>query len=235
MSQTASTAAGTAHPSPRATRPWWALGGVAAGALGFVATGVTDPRSGSPDPLATITPDSALFTAESVARSFAHLGVVVGYVTVALLIVLAAAWRQHVEPRVPASTAARVVSAGLVTSAGALALGYGWKGALAIYLPGGMDAGAYDPQGLFVYYMLNDFGGYIGWIGVTVSAGAMAWMALRERTVAIWIGVVSLLPVLATALYTGLTGLPGAPALTGPFWMVIAFAGLAFGRSAISR
>jgi hypothetical protein len=208
---------------------------VAAGVLGFVATGLTDVRAAGPDGPAGPVSIEQPGLLESLDRTLAHIGVVAGYTTVALLLVLAAVWRRRVEPRVPESSAARVVPMGLVAAAGALSLGYGWKGALAIYLPGGPDQGAYDLTGLYVYYMLNDFGGYIGWLGVVVSAGAVAWMALRERTVSRWIGVVSLLPVLATAAFVGLTGLPGAPALSAPFWLVIAFAGLALGRSAVVR
>ena len=46
---------------------------------------------------------------------------------------------------------------------------------------------------------------FIGWLGVVISAAAMVWMSLRERTVARWLGIVSLLPVLATvAMLVGL-------------------------------
>lgn len=232
MSQTVPTPTGaldTADPAPRRSR--WPLYGVTAGLLGIVATIITDIRTATPDAVAITDPGLV----ESLSRPTAHVGVIAGYLTVALLLVLAAAWRQRVEPRVPQSTAARVVPGGLVAAAGALTLGYGWKGALAIYLPGGMDEGAYDMTGLYIYYLLNDFGGYLGWLGVVVAAGAMAWMGLAERTISRWIGLFSLLPVLVVVGYVGLTGLPGAPALAAPLWMVIAFTGLACGRSTISR
>jgi hypothetical protein len=73
------------------------------------------------------------------------------------------------------------------------------------------------------------------WLGVVVAAGAIAWMALRERIISRWIGVVSLLPVLQTVAFVALTGLPGAPGLLAGTWMVVAFTGLTFGRSTISR
>lgn len=88
---------------------------------------------------------------------------------------------------------------------------------------------------MYVYYVLNDFGSFIGWLGVTTAAGAIAWMALRERTISRWIGVLSLLPVLEVTGFVALGGLPGAPGLSTPAWLAIAFAGLAFGRSTISR
>jgi hypothetical protein len=71
--------------------------------------------------------------------------------------------------------------------------------------------------------------------GVTVAAGAVAWMAFRERTVSRWVGAVSLVPVLAVTAFAVGTGLPGFPGVVTPAWMVVAFAGLAFGRSTVSR
>jgi len=208
------------------TRSRWPLIGTAAGITGFVATLVTDIH---PADKATID------IVDQVNRTTAHASVIAGYLTVALLVVLAATWRRHVEPRVGSSTAARVVSNGILLSAAALTLGYGWKGAMAVYLPGGMDAGAFDQEGLYVLYMLNDFGSYIGWLGVTIAAGAIAWMAFRERTVSRWIGVVALVPVLAVVAFTAGTGLPGFPGVVSPLFMVIAFTGLAFGKSTITR
>jgi hypothetical protein len=207
-------------------RSRWPLIGTAAGVTGFIATLVTDIH---PADKATID------VVDQVSRTTAHASVIAGYLTVALLVVLAATWRRHVEPRVASSTAARVVSNGVLLSAAALTLGYGWKGAMAVYLPGGMDAGAFDQEGLYVLYMLNDFGSYIGWLGVTIAAGAIVWMAFRERTVSRWIGVVALIPVLAVTAFTVGTGLPGFPGVVSPLFMAIAFTGLAFGKSTITR
>jgi hypothetical protein len=218
----------TGHTADRlaSSRGRWPLIGAAAGITGFIATLVTDIH---PADKATID------IVDDVSQGKAHLSIIAGYVTVALLVVLSATWRRHVEPRVASSTAARVVSNGLLISAAALTLGYGWKGAMAVYLPGGMDAGAFDKDGLYVLYLLNDFGSFIGWLGVTIAAGAFAWMAFRERTVSRWIGVVSLVPVLAVTAFTVGTGLPGFPGVVSPLFMVIAFTGLAFGKSTITR
>ena len=208
----------------------WPLTGTLAGVLGVAGTLAFDLHPTGADGLTTAA------VVEEVSRTKAHLSVIVGYAAVAALLVLAAQWRRHVEPRVTGSTAARVVSAGLTAAAGALALGYGWKGAMSVYLPGGSDAAiGFDRTGLYVLYMLNDFGSYIGWLGVTVAAGAVAWMAFRERTVSRWIGAVSLLPVLAVTVFVLAFGLPGFPGVITPVWMVVAFTGLAFGRSTISR
>jgi hypothetical protein len=160
---------------------------------------------------------------------------VVGYAAVVLLLVAAAQWRRRVESRVPGSTAAHLVPLGLLASAAGLTYGYGWKGALGDYMPGGPEHGMYDDQGLYVYYLLNDFGAYIGWLGVVVSAGAVAWMAFRERTVSRWIGVVSVLPVLQTTLMVAGMGVPGVPALLGPLWLLVVGLGLSLGRSTVVR
>jgi hypothetical protein len=207
-------------------RSRWPLVGVATGITGFVATLVTDIHPAN---------DATIDIVDEVSQKTAHASIVAGYVTVALLVVLAAAWRRHVEPRVASSTAARVVSNGFLLSAAALTLGYGWKGAMAVYLPGGMDEGAFDKEGLYVLYMLNDFGSFIGWLGVTVAFSAIAWMAFRERTISRWIGAAACVPVLAVTAFTVGTGLPGFPGVVSPLFLLITFAGLAFGKSTISR
>jgi purine-cytosine permease-like protein len=94
-----------------------------------------------------------------------------------------------------------------------------------------MDSGTYDDMGLYIYYILNDFGSYIGWFGVTVAAGAVAWMGLKERSIPLWIGIVSCVPVLAVLGFTGGTGLPGFPGVVSQIWMVVAFAGLGLHRT----
>jgi hypothetical protein len=199
--------------------------------LGIVATMVTDVRpDGKRDGSSLVTPADM----ESLSRSSYHVGVVTGYLTVAALLVLAAAWRRSVETRYADSVAARVVANGLVAAAGALMLGYGFKGAMAVYLPGGSDEGGYGPDGLFVYYMLNDFGSFIGWVGVTVAAGAVAWLSLRERVISRWIGVVSVVAVLLPLGLLLATGLPGFPGVVGGLWLTVASLGLAFGKSPVS-
>ena len=130
-----------------------------------------------------------------------------------------------------------MVSHGLLISAAVLSLGYGWKGAMAVYLPGGLNGktGGFDREGLYIMYVMNDFASYIGWLGVTIAFGAIAWMAFRERTVSRWIGIVSLVPVLAVTGFAVATGLPGFPGVIAPPFMVIVFTGLAFGKSTITR
>jgi hypothetical protein len=207
--------------SARSVWPWV---GAAAGILGFIGTLLGDIHVESDAGAEPMT----LAAVGEISQRAAHLSIVSGFLAVTLLLVLAAMWRGAVEPRLPGSTAARVVTQGLTAAAGALMLGYGWKGASAIYHADGMDHGTYDEMGLYIYYILNDFGSYIGWFGVTVAAGAVAWMSLRERVLPRWIGIWSCVPVLAVVGFTGGTGLPGFPGVVSQIWMVVAFAGLAF-------
>jgi hypothetical protein len=205
------------------------LYGAAAGVLGFAATMILDGRTQAED----VELNHQLFV--DLNPYVYRASMITGYVAVVLLLAMAANWRRRVEPRVPGSTAAHLVPLGLVASAAGLTYGYGWKGALGNYVPGGLEDNFFDDQGLYVYYMLNDFGSFIGWLGVVVAAGAVAWMALRERTVSRWIGIVSLLPVLQTTVMVAI-GIPGVPGLLAPVWLVVIGLGLTFGKkSAIAR
>ncbi|MGC4108010.1 MAG: hypothetical protein QM753_16930 [Thermomicrobiales bacterium] len=200
----------------------WPLAAIAAGLLGITATFLTDVHAETADG----SPANAAIV-EQVSYRTAHLSIVTGYLAVGFLLLLAAAWQRHVTTRLPESTAGRLVPLGLTASAAALTLGYGWKGALATYLPGAPEANAYDQQGLYIYYMLNDFGSFIGWLGVVVAAAGVAWMGLRERSLPLWLGAISILPPLGVMAFVGAIGLPGAPGLFAAIWLVIAGAALA--------
>lgn len=203
----------------------WAWWGVAAGVLGIVGTIVTlvNDSNPTPDTVAALHPGAY------------HVGGAAGYLAVAALLVTAAAWRARVARLLPLSIAARVVADGLTASAGALALGYGWKLALGLYLDGGMNAGQFDKNGLFVYFVLNDFGPFIGWLGVVVAAGAMVVLGVRERAVPRWIGFVSAIPVLAVLGNSLGGGVAGFPGMVGPLWMIVTFGALALRRSPAGR
>ncbi len=223
MSNASLRSTGNDSSNARGREPWlWT--GAAAGLLGVLGTLVFDihiPGDG------TSADTVRMEMVGAIDQQKAHFSIISGFLAVTLLLVFAAAWRKSIEPRLPDSLAARIVSQALTAAAGALSLGYGWKGATAIYHADGMDANTYDDLGLYIYYILNDFGSYIGWFGVTVAAGAVAWMSLKERVLPLWVGIFSCLPVLAVLGFTGGTGLPGFPGVVSPIWMVVAFAGLA--------
>jgi hypothetical protein len=229
MTQLHTPATGVTTPSPK-RRQRWPLLATAAGLTGLVATMVLDGRTVHDEGVSL---DHQLF-ADLDPLTF-RLSMVFGYLTVVLLLVLAATWRRRVEPRLPDSTAAHLVPLGLVSSAAGLTYGYGWKGALGNYLPGSFEPTSFDDTGLYIYYVLNDFGAWIGWLGVVIAAGAIAVMGLRERAVSRWIGAIAVLPVLQTTLMVAGLGVPGVPALLGPIWLVVTGLGLHFGMSTITR
>ncbi len=222
------------EPAPaRSSRPpftAWPLWGLPAGALGFVATVILNdrPAAESRGSGYTVTPDDMA----GLDPAKYHLAVAFGYVAVICLIVFAAQWRRRVESQFDWSTAAPVVSGGILASAGALTLAYGWMGALSRYLPDAPEGSSYDERGTFVYFMLNDFSPYIGWLGVLVAGGALSWMAWRERLVSRVLGTFTAVVFVFIMALVLATGVPGLPALASAELAVISL-WLALGRSPI--
>jgi hypothetical protein len=214
------------EPPRRTSTPLrWPLWGLAAGALGLIATVFTNQA---------VHHDRVGREALGhLSGTTLHVGGALGYVAVACLLVFAGCWRVRVCRAVPDSAAARVVADGLVASAAALVLGYGWKLALAIYLPGGIDSKEFGNEAKFIYFVLNDFGAFIGWLGVIVSAGAIAWLALRDKMLPTWLGVLSVLPVLAVAFMDAGLSVAGYQGIVGPIWLILAGAALTFGAHRI--
>lgn len=229
--------AGAPSATPVAARPvrdrLWPLWGVLAGIAGFTATVLLDVRPASEDE-AIAAGDTLAVGPEHMAdldRMQNMLGFLIGFVAVAALLVFQAAWRARVEGRFGDSIAARVVSGGFIASAAGLALGFGWKGALANYGYDGPEFGLYGDEGLFVYYMLTDFGPYIPWLGTLVAAAAYGWLAWRERILSRVLGTVSLA---YAALIGGafiVTGVPGLAGPLGGIWLAGTSLWLVVGRS----
>jgi hypothetical protein len=199
----------------------WPLWGVAAGVLGAVGHLFT-MQSVSEAEYA-----SGVGVIETLDRTGYHIGIVAGMCAVFCLLVFAAGWRRWSATDAPASLAGGVVSLALVASAGAMILGYGMKGALAVYLPGGMDEGSFPAEGLYTLFMFDDLGPFMAWYGVAMAAAAVAWLSLRERRFPLWIGLVSGLFALVPVAVLLITGLPGFPGVVDPLWLVIAGTGLA--------
>ena len=158
----------------------WPLWATAAGAVGLFSTVGADKRAGDTSDLGYTVTVADMASLDHVLH---RIGGTTGYAAVALLLVFAAVWHRRVAQRFSWSLGAPVVTFGLIASAAALTLAYGWKGALGNYSHGAMEEGTYDEPGLYVYYVMNDFSPYIGWFPVTVAAAGLAWMAFRERLV----------------------------------------------------
>jgi hypothetical protein len=215
------------HSLTQASRPTqpnrWALWGIGAGVLGIVANLVTDPILSLTD--AQKRQGSAVLG--HVHRANFQIGAVAGFLAVACVLAFAAGWRQWSERHGPPTSAARLVALALVASAGAMIIGYGIKGPLAIYLPGGINANTYPREGLYSILMFNDSAPYFAWWGVVVAAAGVAWLAFRERLVVRWVGAVSVLAVLVAFVWLALTGLTDFGGIVGPVWFILVLVGLA--------
>jgi hypothetical protein len=205
----------------------WALWGIGAGVLGILANLVADPIVS----LTTAQKQQGPAVLSHVHRANFQIGAVAGFLTVACVLVFAAGWRQWSERHGAPTSAARLVGLALTASAGAMIIGYGIKGPLAIYLPGGIDAHTYPSQGLYSLLMLNDSAPYFAWWGVIVAAAGVAWLAFRERLVVRWVGAVSVLAVIAAFAWLALTGLTDFGGIVGPVWFILASVGLARSRA----
>lgn len=208
-------------------RPAWALWGVTAGLFGIVATLLTDQSM-------SITEDDTARGAEVIdqlTRTPFHIGVAAGFFAVFCLLFTAAGWRRWAATIAPANLAASVVPLALTASAGALILGYGFKGSFAVYLSGGIDAGAYPREGLYVIYMFLDFGPYVAWWGAAIAAAVVSWLSLCDRLLPVWIGGVSALFALVPVGALVATGLPGVPGVVDQLWLVIVSVGVLFART----
>jgi len=203
----------------------WALWGAAAGVFGGVATLLPSRVN--------LQKNDAHTTASVIAQLHRwpyQVSVVAGFAAVACLLVAAAGWRRWAQERAPESLAASVISKAFAASAGAMMIAYGFAGALAVYLHGGMNAKMFSAQGLFSLYMILDFGPYIAWWGVAVAAAALVYAAFREGRVPRWVGAVSVAFVVIALLPLVATGLPGMPGVLGPFWLALVSVGLARSR-----
>jgi hypothetical protein len=198
----------------------WPLWGVAAGLLGIVAHMITMPDLTEADRGAGVEVMSLLTSGNH------HVGVVAGMLAVFCILALAAGWRRWLAASAPESLASGIVPLAFTASAGALILAYGFKGMLAIYLPGGMDHGSHPVESLYPLFILDDMSAFMGWYGVAMAAGALAWVALRERQLPLWFGIISGLFALVPAVILVLFALPGFPGVIMPVWLVITGIGM---------
>lgn len=155
-----------------------------------------------------------------------RLGVVAGFATVVALLVLSAAWRRWAAVVAPGSLAASVAGTGLASSAAAMMLAFGLKGALAVYLPGGMDDGKLAKDALYVMFSLEDAAPFLAWWGVAVTAACFAVLGVRGQVVPRWVAAVSALYLALPLFSLARWGEPDQFGLLGGIWLVLASVGL---------
>jgi len=200
----------------------WPLFGVAAGVLGAIGHLFTEQNLSDEERA------SGGAVIDALDRTSYHIGIVAGMAAVFCLLIFTAGWRRWVAGYAPDSIAGEMISLALVASAGAMLLGYGFKGSLAVYLPGGMDGETYPNENLLSVFMFNDFAPYIAWYGVAMAAAAMTWFSLKERQLPVWIGVLSAIFVIVPFGFLVATGLPGFPGVVDPLWLIVTSCGLAW-------
>ena len=200
----------------------WPLWGAAAGILGAIGHLFSMQAPSKEEVL------SGAGVIDALERGPYHVGIVSGLAGVFCLLVFAAGMRRWATIVAPHSLAAGALHLALTASAGAMMLAYGFKGALAVYLPNGMDEGTFPKESLLTFFMFDDFSAFISWWGVAMATGAIAWLALRERHLPLWIGIVAALFALVPVGFVTITGLPGFPGVIDPFGLVIISGGLAF-------
>jgi hypothetical protein len=216
---------GSVPSGPSRRSNLWALWGIPAGVLGFASSFITANYGG----LDTATGAQII---NELDRGRYHLGIVLGIAAVLCLLVAAAGWQRWGSRHAPESLAARLVPLAFAASAGAMMLGYGFMGSLAVYLPGGMDEEYHAAEGLYAVFMFLDFAPFIAWWGAAFAAAGITWLALRERVLPLWIGIVSALFVVVPVGFMAATGLPGFPGVIDPAWLVIVSIGMALRRNA---
>lgn len=210
------------------SRQWsWGLWGIGAGVLGMIGQLMSAPN------LSDDARRSGVGVIDELDYRQYHLGVVAGIAAVFCLLALTAGWRRWAAERAGSSLAADIVSLAFVSSAGAMMLGYGFKGSLATYLPGAPEGNSYPNENLLSVFMFDDFGPFIAWWGVAMAALAIAWFSLAERGLPKWIGIVSALFGITPYAVLIWRGLPGVPGVIDPLW--IAFFGIAMALQARKR
>jgi hypothetical protein len=206
-------------------RATWALWGTAAGVLGVVANLFTQPVVTDADRMRG--PEAVV---EMLSRGGYHVAAIAGVGAAVALLVFTAGFRRWSERQSGDSLALRLVPVALTASAAAMLTAYTVKGQLAIYLDGGINAGSYQTEALYTFFILDDLAGFGAWWGVIVFAAATIALAFRDRLVVRWVGALAALAVLAPVGFLLSTGLTGFPGVIGPVWLTLAGIGMALRR-----
>lgn len=190
----------------------WAWWGVAAAAFGLAGNLIASHGN-----LTDI--DAATAVAESSSRT-QHIGTLLGMASFVCLVLLSAGWRRWAGTT--SSVAAQTIAPALTVAATLVLLGTGLRGAMAEYLPGGINDDNFTDDGLFVLFMLHDTAPWFAWWGVVVMAGLVAYLSFRSRVVPRWLGVVSVLSLLPPVVVMAGSGAVAGAGFTAPLWLVVA-------------
>ena len=154
----------------------------------------------------------------SVTRASYHIGTVLGLVLFASLLLLAAGWRRWGAGR---GLAQQAISPALTVTATLVLFGTGLRGAMAEYLPGGINENNFDDAGLYALFIVHDTAPWFAWWGVLMMAALVAFMSLAGQGFPRWLGVLSIAALaIPTAVMAG-SGAVAAAGFIGPVWLVV--------------
>lgn len=212
--------AGTVAPTATArSRNRFALTGLLVGPLTAAATIISavelDPSvlAAGPDAIAEALADS---------RGLYQFGAIAGLAATFLLIAWVAGFQRFVESRADRDhLAVRVTQFAGAGAVGAMVIAFSLKAAFAGGLPGAIDSLMYTTTDVAVLHILHE---QLQWVGLLSMVGAMyavAWLALRERVLPRFLGVVSLvLALFVTGMTLGLA-LPYSAGVVVPVWILV--------------
>lgn len=206
-------------------RATWPLAGVVAAVASLVAA-----MAG----MASITEEQyheGVGVVDELERGGYYVSFVVGMIGVAALFITAAGWRRWAAHRAADDLAAGTIATALQATATVNIIGYSLAGALALYLPGGMDGGTMSDESLFVNFAYLDFGTLFGWWGAVLAAGCVAVLA-RRGSLPRWMGAVSAVTMAVPLGFAAFTSLPGMPGFVMPLWLLAISVGMYLSRSA---
>jgi hypothetical protein len=164
----------------------------------------------------------------AVTRTSYHIGTVLGLVSFTCLLLASAGWRRWGASR---GLAHQTIPAALTVTATLVLVGTGLRGALAEYLPGGINDDNFDDAGLYALFIVHDTAPWFAWWGVLMMAALVAFAALAGQGFPRWLGVLSIAALaMPTAVMAG-SGAVAAAGFVGPIWLAVFSALVALRRA----
>ena len=198
-----------------ATWAWWGVPAGIAGLTGnFVATHGALSDTDAAEAVAAVT------------RTSYHVGTVLGLVSFACLLLASAGWRRWGAGR---GLAQQAVPAALTVTATLVLFGTGLRGALAEYLPGGINENNFDDAGLYALFIVHDTAPWFAWWGVLMVAALVAFMSLAGQGFPRWLGVLSIAALAMPMAVMAGSGAVAAAGFVGPIWLAAFSALVAMG------
>lgn len=165
----------------------------------------------------------AVVEALAEARMSMHIGTSITWLSVFALIGFTVHYLRFLARGAgDASTLVHTARLGLTAGIGAMVVTTSLKAVVVGGIPGGIDAAMYDAQDVSTLHLLSDQLQWVGWMGVVVAMAVTAVLALRQRVLPRWFGILSGAFVTLVAGMTLVLGLPYSAGLAAPIWLLVA-------------